>query len=293
MFLSRKNSFVELSTSNPDWVDYIDDVCNTPPIAVVVDVPGLRRCLGKSFGSFMSDGDLSDGIIKLGNRVGKITNLLVVVEDGDTITRRVWTRTGATYITPTNNTPSEVALSMNVAKLLYKRQGEKFFLLLVTGDSTYLDLVKEINADGGTVLLTSPKGARIGDLRAYCPLLFSLEEVMHQEDEIDLENYNYRQFIKLLNSNERYLPFVGAQYFIERQMNRLGVTNTKTCRRIFQRAKDLGIIVVSTRPNKDAAMKEVSACRLDRDHELVKEVLVGDSEEYTEPTTDSADIAED
>lgn len=272
MHLTRRNVLVSLKdTDSQDFIDAVDDSVNAPSVAVVVDMQGLHAALGKGFGAFLAEGDLPDGVVKLGNRIGKVTNLIVGSSSEIQSDRRLWNRVEADLTIPSNGTPAEVSLTTKVMRLLCT--GNCKIFLLVMGDSTYLDLAKEINRAGGVIALASPRNSRVMDIRSLSALTFSLEEVIQQEDPIDLGSYDFRQFIRLLDANERYLPFVGVQYFVERQMHRLGVSNSKTCQKIFHQAKEMGIVIVDTRANVDPKAKRVSTCTLNKEHSLVKEVL--------------------
>jgi len=82
---------------------------------------------------------------------------------------------------------------------------------------------------------------------------------------------------------------VGVQYFIERQLPKLGVRSRKTCYRIFHEAKARDILAISSRPNIDSNSKDVSACSLNRDHPLVRDV----TNKFGTPREEEVDYEED
>jgi hypothetical protein len=267
----------ELRLNNQDQIDeVVDSVTQAPTVTIIVDMNNLREA---GYGGVMAEGDLAYGLIKFGNKLGRLNNILVFTDSPkNSKDIKFWNRHNIQPQFPLGPSPVEVLVALQVIDSLYKNPTDIY--VFVAGNSCYADVARYIVGLGKIVALVCPKTRKVNTIKDYCSFVSSINEVADQSDNVDIYNYDFTQFIQLVYKNEKYLKFVGVKYLIERQMQLLGIRNLKTCRDVFNRASELGIVIVSTQKNIDENAKDVSKCELNLDHDLVKEVLakIGDGD---------------
>jgi len=89
----------------------------------------------------------------------------------------------------------------------------------------------------------------------------------------DLSDYDFSEFIELLAASEEKMPFVGVRFFINKVMWRLGGNDVQVSQEIFHQAEELGIVELYKSANINTDAPEVSACRLNRENQLVIDAL--------------------
>ncbi len=85
--------------------------------------------------------------------------------------------------------------------------------------------------------------------------------------------------IMLIDRLEDRLDFVGVGYLITKAMqyNAVGPDDIRARRLLFNHLADEGMVEVYKMENKEEGADPVSACRLNRDHERVRQVLSGEA----------------
>jgi hypothetical protein len=93
----------------------------------------------------------------------------------------------------------------------------------------------------------------------------------------DFENYDWSAFIGLIDELEQRLPFVGVRYLVNKVLapHNCGVADPRLKRELMNHAVDEGVIEMYSVGNVDNRTDPVTACRLDRECELVLEALDG------------------
>lgn len=113
----------------------------------------------------------------------------------------------------------------------------------------------------------APKGAHGGDqpARAERPLL----------TDSNFEGYDWTLFVELIDELEERLPFVGVRYLVNKVLgpHNCNIDDPRIKRDLMNEAVDEGIIEMYTVGNVNDRTDPVTACRLDRENELVSTIL--------------------
>lgn len=148
------------------------------------------------------------------------------------------------------------------------------YLLVGTHPYLYIDAAETLATKGNVVVVVG-KEARENAQIAQHDLIYYLNAIKLADRGVrpDTETYDFGPFIQLLHVNENRMPFVSAKYFINKQMWRLGSQNPEVNQRLFQAARDRGLIELGKGENVDASSMPVTTCKLNREHPLVKTAL--------------------
>jgi len=148
------------------------------------------------------------------------------------------------------------------------------YLLVGTHPYMYTDAA-EILACRGNVVVVIGKESRENSQVAQHDLIYYLNaaKLADRGEKPEADNYDFAPFIELLLANENRMPFVSAKYFVNKQMWRLGSQNPELNQRIFQAARDRGLIELGKSENVDAGALPVTTCQLNRNNPLVRGIL--------------------
>ena len=93
--------------------------------------------------------------------------------------------------------------------------------------------------------------------------------------ESDFENYDWTPFVRLIDELEERLPFVGVRYLVNKVLgpHNCNIDDPRIKRDLMNEAVDEGIIEMYTVGNVNERTDPVTACRLDRENELVSAIL--------------------
>lgn len=153
----------------------------------------------------------------------------------------------------------------------------------------------ELTATRGHVVILLGKEARENAAVAQHDLVFymPLNKLSNHGEKIDVNNYDFELFVRLLLTSEQKMPFVGVRYFINKVMWRLGpsYSDPTLSQEIFQAARDRGLVEMKKQDNVNASALPVSACRANRSHELVKKVLASIAEESGDGFANRMDLS--
>jgi len=108
--------------------------------------------------------------------------------------------------------------------------------------------------------------------------------------ESDFSDYDWTAFVRLIDELEQRLPFVGVRYLVNKVLgaHNCGIEDPRIKRDLINEAVDDGLIEMYTVGNVNERTDPVTACRLDRENELVREILGADA-----PGLDDEDDDED
>ncbi|MDJ0521075.1 MAG: NYN domain-containing protein [Planctomycetota bacterium] len=109
----------------------------------------------------------------------------------------------------------------------------------------------------------------------------------------DFGDYDWTGFIRLIDELEQRLPFVGVRYLVNKVLgpHNCGIDDPRIKRDLINEAVDDGLIEMYTVGNVNERTDPVTACRLDRENELVMEILGGlDEEEMADGDEADADV---
>jgi hypothetical protein len=160
--------------------------------------------------------------------------------------------------------------------------------ILVVGQTNYTALARKLIDCGVTVMMVGNYQKENRTLPRDSCLYVPMRSIMVDESSVtanvDLDNFDFCQFIRLLSASESMMSFVGVRFFIHKVMWRLGsqFKNPYVCQQLFQLAKDRNLVEVYKQENLEHEGKPVSACRLNRETSEVQSVLTN-MEEATTP----------
>lgn len=106
--------------------------------------------------------------------------------------------------------------------------------------------------------------------------------------EPEFADYDWTGFVSLIDELEQRLPFVGVRYLVNKVLgpHNCGIEDPRIKRDLINEAVDEGLIEMYTVGNVNERTDPVTACRLDRDNEIVIEILAdqaGDDGDDFEP----------
>jgi hypothetical protein len=89
------------------------------------------------------------------------------------------------------------------------------------------------------------------------------------------DDYDWSRFVRLIDELEQRLPFVGVRYLVNKVLgpHNCGIDDPRIKRDLINQAVDDGLIEMYTVGNVNDRTDPVTACRLDRQNEVVVEVL--------------------
>ena len=93
--------------------------------------------------------------------------------------------------------------------------------------------------------------------------------------EAEFGDYDWAGFVSLIDELEQRLPFVGVRYLVNKVLgpHNCGIEDPRIKRDLINEAVDEGLIEMYTVGNVHERTDPVTACRLDRDNEIVREIL--------------------
>lgn len=93
--------------------------------------------------------------------------------------------------------------------------------------------------------------------------------------EPDFEDYDWSRFVRLIDELEQRLPFVGVRYLVNKVLgpHNCGIEDPRIKRDLINQAVDEGLIEMYAVGNVNERTDPVTACRLDRENEIVVDVL--------------------
>jgi hypothetical protein len=262
-----------IDTQNDAVEDLVDDVIHSPTVVFFIDMEGIKRTfrIGHSNG-FMEQ------LLTFGSRLGRVLQTHVFEVSTLHKNSKNWRRCGVTTHSIQKPSAKDVIFSMEVMKAYYELKPTMF--VFVVNDNRYQKLAEFLNEHGKINAIISPANAHVNAIRQDCYFAIELEKLISPAEEpIDMNNYDFTEFVRLLNSSEAHLPFVGVKYFIEQKMQRLGIKNIWLRRQIIQKAKEEEIIELGSKENIEGE-HPVTTCALNKKNDLVKEIL--DIEMYDE-----------
>ncbi len=111
--------------------------------------------------------------------------------------------------------------------------------------------------------------------------------------ESNFEDYDWVPFVRLIDELEERLPFVGVRYLVNKVLgpHNCSIDDPRIKRDLMNEAVDEGIIEMYTVGNVNERTDPVTACRLDRENELVRTIL--DELEAEEAALEGEDVAEE
>ena len=181
---------------------------------------------------------------------------------------------GALVHTVVFDPPSE---DMLVQAIAYVQRLHKSVVIIAGTNQAMQNRIAKNAAAGGNVVILLGRAARSEAVVVQHDLVFymSLSKLSHGGDRLDIENYDFEPFIRLLLTSEQKMPFVGVGYFINSVMWRLGPAHAdpSACQEVFQAAREREVVCITKSDNVNPNALPVSSCTANREHPLVQKVL--------------------
>jgi len=278
--MPRENRFKNIQ-------ERLDGMRARPRVALFVDVDSV--CADPPQGTTVDDGDLSRSLLEVASLMGRVTRAAMYYEEGNLdppIVAHAWTNKGFTIHSTPTDAVTEDGVNLPLLFDAYDEGAQRAndIYVLAVGATSYNALVKKIISHGASVVLISnyPRQRRTLPKESciYIPLrsviLKPASPVEKRPSTVKAQEYDFKKFVLVLAESENRMPFVSAKYFVTRVMWRLKDLRTHEEKQaVFQEAADRGIVEFYEQDNIDGSDNKVSACRLNRGHELVVGAVEG------------------
>jgi hypothetical protein len=251
--------------TNDSIEELVDEIVQAPTVAFFVDLENFKRVLQTK--------DYAEKLADFGNRLGRLNQFHVFDHDRQSLhEKRDWRKRGAVVHTIRNGSSKDAIFSMEVMKVV--NSGSSSMFVFAVTDNRYQNLARYIAESGAVVTLVAPQKSNTTFIQNYCYFSIDLEDLIGRvEKPVDIDSYDFTDFVELLDSTESNLPFVGVKYFIEKQMEQLGISNMRIRHKIMERARDEDIVAFGSIENIHGRKKPVTTCTLNKKNDLVQEIL--------------------
>lgn len=255
--------------------DALEDACCDPVrfgAKLVAFAGGLGRVL-----STQIYGDVDTDSIKALKRAG--CGVTLTTEEGD------------------GSAPESIAIAMDAAASL-ALVPQTDVAVVVTDDAQLGELVRRLRQQGRFVVAIVPRALMNAEPARTADRTLSIEELVsgtvHAEmpppaapralrprptavpaAALDFDNYDWSRLVILLRDLEAKMPFVGMRWLKNKVIgpHNVGVHSMSDKQNLLNRAVDDGLVETYRVGNRDEEGDPVTACRLLRDNERVKEIL--------------------
>jgi len=173
----------------------------------------------------------------------------------------------------------DLSMSLDALETLLERP-EIGVYVLATGDADFQELTLRLKRANRTVVVCGLESHTSYDLRSAADRFVPLEAIIGLKlgqplKRIDFSMYDWAPLIQLVDGLERNMPFVGLGWLLKKKLNseNSGCQTTQEKQQVMDRAVEDGIVVLHKVDNIEDAADPVTACRLNREHPLVKEFV--------------------
>lgn len=252
---------------------------NANSAKLVSQVASLAKSLGR-VSSIIAYGDIDHDTARELRRFGCDARL--TVEDGE------------------GSVPESIAIAFDIALAMGTNQ-EADSLVLVTDDAQLGEVVRRIRRSGRYVVAVVPSSlsdqepANTADRQVSVESLLAGEISLEpaptwgsaargssrrsaapfQAAPLNLDTYDWTRFVVLLRDLEERMPFVGMRWLKNKVIgpHNVGVSSVADKQLLLNRAVDDGLVETYRVGNREEGGEPVTACRLIREHPVVKEIL--------------------
>lgn len=185
------------------------------------------------------------------------------------------------YEDGTRKNAADIEMSLDALELMYTRSDIDTFVL-VCGDRDMIQVIRKLRARGKQVHVVAVEKTMSKDVMSFANQFTTIEALLGM---LPPAAYDMEMMIRKLDSAEGGKPFVGLKYFL-RTLAGSDIVDRKTYELVNQAIAE-GIIHTYKVPNPKDEMFPTTACKLNREHELVKRVL-GEKAQKRQPGTVTA-----
>ncbi len=183
---------------------------------------------------------------------------------------------------------TDITMSLDALETLFA-EPEIDVYVIASGDSDFHDLLQRLRRRGKRIVVCGARSDTGRELIRGSDKFVSLEELLgvrasKPPQPVDWETYDWTGFVRLIRDLDRKLNFVGLRYVATKVLNphNCGLSDRHQKQDLLNRAIDMGIIEPYQVDNIEEGGEPVSACRLNPDHPIVKEILARDEEKTGE-----------
>jgi len=171
------------------------------------------------------------------------------------------------YEDGTRKNAADIEMSLDALDLMYTRPDIEAFIL-VCGDRDMIQVIRKLRSRGKVVHVVAVEKTMSKDVMSFVNYFTTIETLLGI---VPPTTYDMEMMIRRLDSAEVGKPFVGLKYFL-RVLSGSDIVDRKTYELVNQAISE-GIIETYKVPNPKDELFPTTACRLQRDHELVKRVM--------------------
>ncbi|MEN8149656.1 MAG: NYN domain-containing protein [Planctomycetota bacterium] len=193
---------------------------------------------------------------------------------------------------------TDITMSLDALTTLYD-DPEMDVYVIASGDSDFHDLLQRLRRRGKRIVVCGLRSDTGRELIRGSDKFIPLEELMglrpgRQARPVTWDEYDWTGFIRLIRDLDRKLNFVGLRYVATKVLNphNCGLSDRGQKQELLNRAIDTEIITPYQVENIEEGGEPVSACRLNEEHPLVKDVLACLECEEAEAPAEAAPDAE-
>lgn len=171
------------------------------------------------------------------------------------------------YEDGTRKNAADIEMSLDALDLMYTRSDIEVFIL-VCGDRDMIQVIRKLRSRGKRVHVVAVEKTMSKDVMSFAHGFTTVESLLGI---VSPALYDMEMMIRRLDSAEHGKPFVGLKYFL-RILSGSDIVDRKTYELVNQAISE-GIVETYKVPNPKDELFPTTACRLTRDHELVRRVL--------------------
>lgn len=171
------------------------------------------------------------------------------------------------YEDGTRKNAADIEMSLDALEMMYTRPDIEVFIL-VCGDRDMIQVIRKLRARGKLVHVVAVEKTMSKDVMSFVNYFTTIEALLGI---LPPAMYDMEMMIRRLDTAEYGKPFVGLKYFL-RVLAGSDIVDRKTYELVNQAISE-GIIETYKVPNPKDELFPTTACRLQREHEMVKRVL--------------------
>lgn len=177
-------------------------------------------------------------------------------------------------VKPSGQDRTDTTMALEAYEVLLQGSNITAFMI-VSGDGDFAYLARKIRSQGKRLIVCALTNSASPEIITISNPFVSIESLLNITVTTSTlispkPKYNWEEFINLLAKAEKTLPFVALKLFRDQW---LSFENPKLRGRIVNEAIDEGIAKTFNQPNPKNPSFPTTAIKLNRSHQLVKEIL--------------------
>lgn len=259
-------------------------------VALFLDYENIRRSIEHNFSPAPSSQVLCEKLFELAGRFGHVLMANAYADWSISGTdprefRRRQIEPRLVLTKENGDDRTDITMSLDALETLFAEPGIDVYVI-ASGDSDFHDLLQRLRRRDRRVVVVGARGDTGRELIRGADKFVPLEEVLglrtsRSSEPVSWDAYDWTGFIRLIRDLDEKLNFVGLRYVATKVLNphNCGLSDRAQKQELLNRAIDSKIIEPYQVENIEEGGEPVSACRLNREHPLVAEVLAADGPE--------------